>query len=245
VFAAGVDDSQTKTHSQNKMLKILCLHGKQQNKSIFRTKLGRIPPKLKSVATLTIVDGLFDCEPTVAAAVVDSTSPDDDADHDGGQATSQSSVGKTWYHFTADGLVDSASLAQSVTFLEDMWAAEGGFDGILAFSMGGVVATLLASDEHRHRFPGLQFVVCIGVPDIPASVTAAPASVLSISPAIRSLHIAGETDRNVLLASSRALAERFHDPIVQTHPLGHCIPMKAEQVAWITSFVASFRPAQR
>lgn len=45
----------TKHHVKNEdysgeKLNILCLHGKSQNKEVFRTRLGRIPHKCKDVA---------------------------------------------------------------------------------------------------------------------------------------------------------------------------------------------------
>lgn len=212
------------------MKKILCLHGKQQNKQIFRTKLGRIPPKLKSLATLTIVDAPFDCEASPSSASFDADDASDSAPS--AQSPQPESIGKTWFVRGPSGAIDEESLQRSISHLESVWREEGPFDGLLGFSMGGTLAAVISSENYASRFPGLQFLVCIGAPDVPEVLDR-----LSLPATLRSLHIAGESDTSVPAASSLALSRRFSAAEVCLHPQGHCIPMKAENVAWITQFV--------
>src|SRR4051812_6775423 len=106
------------------MLKILCLHGKQQNKEILRTRLGRIPGKLKNIAIFTIID----------------------APHLDGFTTDNTQQVRTWFHRDeSTGDIDLQSLQDSLLFLQEINKIQGPFDGILGFSMGGTIAALIAS----------------------------------------------------------------------------------------------------
>ena len=44
------------SEKMNRIKKILCLHGSQQNAEIFRTRLGNIPRKAKELAKFVIVE---------------------------------------------------------------------------------------------------------------------------------------------------------------------------------------------
>ncbi len=85
------------------MLKILCLHGKQQNKTVFRTKLGRIPPKLKNCAVLTIVDAPLTCTPSA----IDTNLVDDSNVEESEDSERDDSAQRTWYHRNDADEVDS------------------------------------------------------------------------------------------------------------------------------------------
>lgn len=219
------------------MKRILCLHGKQQNKEIFRPKLGRIPPKLKQMATMTIIDGPFDCpdeDPRLnsdegnvaesAEAVAAGTSG----------AVSGGSMKKSWFDKSASGVIDPSTLQVSLDYIQQIWKTEGPFDGILGFSMGGTLAAILASQQHIDNYPGLKFLICIGAPNIPELL-----GDYVMGSEIRSLHIAGANDTMIPVDRSQALANRFTNPVFYVHPQGHCIPTKAENITWITDFVQS------
>lgn len=220
------------------MKKILCLHGKQQNKEIFRTKLGRIPPKLKSKATLTIIDGPFDCpdeDPRLNdAGNGESSNVTDGSIENSTAIPSSSSVKKSWFDKSAEGVIDPNTLQTSLDYIKEVWTKEGPFDGILGFSMGGTLAAILASESHISNYPGLKFLICIGAPNIPPTL-----GEFIISPEIRSLHMAGANDTMIPVDWSQSLANRFCNPVFYIHPQGHCIPMKAENIAWVTEFVQS------
>ena len=215
-------------------LRILCLHGKQQNKEVFRTKLGRIPHKLRNIAELTIVD---------APHVLDTESTSD-------------LIARTWFYRDSDNNVDVNSLLNSMEYLRKTWNELGPFDGVLGFSMGGTVASFLAghlcrsSDKDNHSaveaFPGLRFVICAGAvdihPQLESSIEALQLPLLcpfKIPPEIASLHIAGSADTAVPIASSIALSDRYNQAMFIQHEQGHHIPMKAPILQVIVDFVSS------
>ncbi len=200
------------------MLKILCLHGKQQNKEIMRTRLGKIPHKLKSMAQLTIID----------APLMD------------GYLADNSQEVRTWFIRDDTGVIDVSSVEQSIRYIQNIWEESGPFDGILGFSMGGTVAAIMTMKSNIELFPGLKFGIFIGSPDIP-TVKLGYTENVNIPETIRSLHIAGNADAVVSIVSSKALVERFVDPVFIEHEQGHCIPMKAEMLGNIVNFVADMR----
>lgn len=235
--------------SQGRKLRILCLHGKMQNKDVFRKKLGRIPHKLRNLAELIIINAPY---------VLDQ-SLDTNADSD--EAVS----GRSWYLREFDGgPVITESLLESLDYIKDIWRRCGPFDGILGFSMGGTMAGLLASgwttnidrktpnNLHTHKelfdseyssLIGLRFVMCAGAVDIPSQLDSlyleTQGHQLQISPNIKSLHIAGKSDTSVPISSSLALAQRFNSPVIVQHEEGHHIPMKAPILSEIVKFVDS------
>lgn len=209
------------------MKRILCLHGKQQNKSTFRTKLGRLPSKLKNLATFTIIDAPFDCDMSF------SSTPD--PPETTAEAVHLESIGKTWYHRDENGEVNRKSLEHTLNYLQDIWRTDGPFDGIFGFSMGGTVAALMCSKQYIDHFSGVQFIICVGSPHVSPILDDC-----TISSDIISLHIAGDADIVVSKERSIMLANLFCNPVVHIHPLGHCVPMKAEYLTWFSAFVEGF-----
>jgi alpha/beta superfamily hydrolase len=225
-------------------LKILCLHGKTQNKEVFRTKLGRIPHKLRHVAELTIIDA-----PHILEA---DSSPE--------------STARTWfYRHPETNYVNVDSLLHTFRELQQTWKELGPFDGILGFSMGGTIASFMAgsvgdrdalccddrfavTDSNRadSLFPGLKFVVCAGAVDIHPQLESVIAELglplrhpFKIPAEVQSLHITGTADTSVPIQSSLALSQRFTDAQFIEHDQGHHIPSKAHVVGGIVEFVTS------
>ena len=192
------------------------MHGKQQNKEILRTRLGRIPPKMKSVTQFIIID----------------------APHLDGLASDGSQV-RTWFNRDDNGNIDSESIHASLEYLKTVWIESGPFDGILGFSMGGTLSAVMTSQLYHDTFPSLKFGIFIGSPDIPEKMLIALGhnGEVNMPENFKSLHIAGLTDNVVPIEWSRSLVKRFHNPVYIEHEQGHCIPMKAEMINQVVNFV--------
>lgn len=194
------------------MLKILCLHGSEQNSEIFRSRLGRLPHKSRHVVqSFRVVD----------------------APHSLPIREGDDVPLRTWYKRNSDGSLIRDTLECSVDMLEQLWVSDGPFDGMLGFSMGGSVAVYLATMPSR--FPGLKFVFVAGAPDkLQASIDD---SVPTIN--MPSLHVIGQRDNVVTVKHMTDLANRFcHDSCeIIMHEQGHCIPSKAvflnQYVSWL------------
>ena len=141
---------------------------------------------------------------------------------------------KTWFNRSTGGEVDMQSLEVTLTMLADLWNQNSiPFDGCLGFSQGGTLATLIACMPNR--FKNLKFCICVGAPDLNGFSD----TLDKIPLYVRSLHFAGKSDTVVSIESSSALASRYSSKNAKfiTHEQGHCIPMKAEVINEIKSFL--------
>ncbi|WP_432843830.1 hypothetical protein [Dactylosporangium sp. CA-092794] len=91
------------------------------------------------------------------------------------------------------------------------------FDGVFGFSQGAALAGLVADLAEYSDDPALRldFAVLVGG-------FAGPQPVRPVS--IRSAHVIGRNDLVVAPDDSRALADRFVDPLLLDHQGGHVIP---------------------
>ena len=139
---------------------------------------------------------------------------------------------RVWFLRDEERRIDAASLEQSLMLLETLWRQRE-YAGIIGFSQGGSLAAILASKPVL--FPGLSFVIVAGAPDIPD---------LRIPSSVRSMHLIGSRDEAVTSASSLALSQRFTDPVVIDHELGHVIPSRAEFLRMYVDFVERSLPKE-
>jgi predicted esterase len=202
---------------EDKMLKILCLHGRRQNKEILKTKLGNLTRKLKKYATLTIVD---------APHVVE-TDAGENAEAMGGIPS-----GRVWYRRHDDNTLDFNMLEESLEYLAKLWNENGGYDGIIGFSMGASLAGIISHRSSESVFSGLKFVVGAGGRDVPELLEGS-----QICPSIQSLHFAGKTDEIVSPEDSEMLSRRYSSAVFIEHERGHMWPTQAEYMNTIVEFV--------
>ncbi len=152
---------------------------------------------------------------------------------------------RTWFYRESSGAVNVQSLEESLVFLEREWITNGPFCGIIGFSMGGSMASIIAALPNR--FPQLSFVITAGSPVVDISVIAAanicnfpPELNAQIPSCVHSLHIAGKQDTAVSMLSSRQLASKFNLDISEflEHDQGHCFPSKADITDKCTEFIS-------
>ncbi|EGC34127.1 hypothetical protein DICPUDRAFT_98320 [Dictyostelium purpureum] len=103
---------------ESKKLKILCLHGFKQNSSLFKSKTAVLRKSIKDIAELVYVD---------APHIVDETK---------GSAS--------WWRASKDGK-EYRGWEQTLEYLRSVFEKQGPFDGVLGFSQGAVLASLLCS----------------------------------------------------------------------------------------------------
>lgn len=111
--------------------------------------------------------------------------------------------------------------------------SKGGYDAILGFSQGAILAaalcTRLLEKGQPPRFA--IFLSGFGKPK-PAGFTF-PESPMPIP----SLHMWGDADEHIPSWTSKVLAERFDNPQVHAHAGHHIVPQKAADVNIILSFI--------
>ena len=106
-------------------------------------------------------------------------------------------------------------------------AAQGPFDGVLAFSQGAVLAhTLLAEGSLACKWA----VLAAGFPSALAPAEAPPL-------ATPSLHLSSAEDATVAPELHEALARRFQGPELLRHPHGHALVQRAGDCNAVADFI--------
>jgi hypothetical protein len=140
-------------------------------------------------------------------------------------------------------------------------APGGGFEGLFGFSQGCRLVYIISHLYSRSNglfFPGLKYVIFSGgYGDVPlplnmAQVERAIFDKYSIAfsadiagamtervefISIPSLHVIGLRDKIVLPSQSRALAQRFRDPLIYEFDGGHYVPMKGKDLEVFIPFI--------
>jgi hypothetical protein len=126
---------------------------------------------------------------------------------------------KSWY--TRDPfnvIINKESLENSLQFIENEFKMNGNYDGILGFSMGGSIASILAMLPDR--YPEIKFIISIGARDISELLNTLNMTDEFVYKHIKSLHVMGKTDQSVPIESSIELMKRFYNPIILEHEKG-------------------------
>lgn len=165
-------------------------------------------------------------------------------------------VGRAWVlSQREDGPCEG--LAESVQYLWRVFAEQGPFDGVLGFSQGAMMAAFLCT--LRDGSVAMLSDGTLVARNRDAALPATPISfrfamffcgflpryrplreLFSHRMACPSLHVYGTADAWVRNEWSELLAAQFSDPIIVTHPGGHCIPTTAEKRRAFADFVRGF-----
>ncbi|KAI1309574.1 serine hydrolase FSH [Xylaria venustula] len=248
-----------------KELKILMLHGYTQSGPLFSAKTKALnkllikalsPAPLNLHPTLIFPSGPYRLRHSDIPGYVPPEDPsaqdgqDDDLDN---YAWFRKDEATDKYRGIEDGMRRVASAIKEA----------GGVDGVLGFSQGGCMASLVvAALEHPHRAPSTAIEessevfggktwleelraangdrpLKFGV--IYSGFHATPADLQWLfDPAIATptLHFLGGLDTVVEEKRSQALVERCKDPMVVTHPGGHYVPVARD---WVMPLVGWLR----
>ncbi|MCP9263604.1 hypothetical protein DINM_006994 [Dirofilaria immitis] len=116
-------------------LRILCLHGYQQNATIFREKSGSFRRPMKKYADFVFMNAPHEVESEPVSEIVD-------------DSVSAADCRGWWYvskRFYTRQVKDHEGFEESVQAVIDFARKEGPFDGILGFSQGATLAFLLSA----------------------------------------------------------------------------------------------------
>ncbi|KAK4769181.1 hypothetical protein SAY86_027331 [Trapa natans] len=241
-------------------LRILCLHGFRQNASSFKGRTASLAKKIKSIAELVYIDGPhelpFIYQPLVAHRLCDSesstvlrTPPREGCKKKLAWLVNPnccSESGKSEWS-VADKPFDPLQYQQqtggsdtSLALVKNIFSKDGPFDGILGFSQGAAMATIVCA--HQDMFKGeMNFrfaVLCSGyapkLEDISFGSIHCP-----------SLHIFGcdhGKDRQISNEASRHLTSYFEEgsSVIVQHDSGHIIPTGSPYIDQIKDFLQRF-----
>lgn len=167
--------------------------------------------------------------------------------------TGADTAARTWFHEPGTDLASTdpdrlAGLDASLLWLTQCWNASlssDPFHGILAFSQGAALAGMLPLvQENHYLFRNLHFLILVNgyVPDPPpdkgfGGVKREDHLKVDIVN-VPTLHICGAANKVVTPEESIELSKRFVNPVVYTHPHGHCLPTTKECFSLIGSFLS-------
>jgi hypothetical protein len=136
-------------------------------------------------------------------------------------------------YFTAQEYI---GLEATLDHLRRIWREHGPFDGVLGFSQGGVLASLLCT--RRDEFP-FDFVIIVSA--FPSSLPFERDAMTRIDPEFRSLHVWGEGDTLIVPSRSQQLSDLFPSLRRSTfaHPGGHVVPTSSAAKPVFREFLQS------
>jgi len=202
------------------------LHGNRQTGELF---LGRLAKLQKSVVKELQLEFVAPDAPFLFA------DGDEESHHDNDDSASRWQ--RTWWHRRGNNY---HGIEESITKIQQLWDADGGFVGILGFSQGSRMAHIIAilhTITNGDAFRGLKGIVHISGYDSPVPPNLKDHwseysnkfdEIVIIS--LPSLHVMGEADQLIPIYESKALSDLYKKPLIHVHPGGHHVPVKARDI---------------
>ncbi|XP_061180389.1 esterase OVCA2-like isoform X2 [Saccostrea echinata] len=208
-------------------LKILCIHGYRQNDQTFRERTGAFRKIIKKIS---------DPAPNLVP-------PLDRNDEDG--ATDNNDQRGWWFsspddQYTAQDYTDCCKgYKESLEIIEKAFREQGPFDGILAFSQGAAMASLICGLKEQDPEGPFQFDFVILVAGF-KSRQKQHESIYKKPITTPSLHVFGDSDKVIQKEMSEDLLQYFVNPSVLKHSGGHFIPVSSIQKKVYIEFLQPF-----
>ena len=217
--------------------KVLVLHGNRQTGELL---LGRLAKLQKAVAHLQFQ--LEFVAPDAPFLYADGDEDLEESHHDNDDSTYSSlRWQRTWWHRKGNTY---HGLEESITKIEQIWNADGGFVGVLGFSQGSQLAhiiSILHAVTNGDSFRGLRSVVHVSGYNSPM-----PPNLQTyikdhwseynnnfdenVIISLTSLHIMGATDQIVPIQDNKELSDLYNKPMIHIHQGGHHVPVKARDI---------------
>ena len=211
-------------------LKILCLHGYRQNEQIFREKTGAMRKLLKGKADFVFVS---------APHVIPETE---------NLRRSQEQCERGWWFSRPDDSYNaldetdtSNGYDESISFILQALEQHGPFDGMLGFSQGASLLSLLVHLQQTKPklFEHKSFKFAIFVSGFKSLITSHQ-DYYSMPLELPSFHIMGSGDHVIPPVASEVLAQQFPSAVVYRHSGGHYIPANPELRDKLRIFLSHF-----
>eukprot|EP00128_Syssomonas_multiformis_P002207 Colp12_sorted_trinity150504_noHs@28002 len=118
---------------------------------------------------------------------------------------------------------ENSRLEESFAHVEATLREKGPFDGVLGFSQGAALASMLAARHHLSGDTLFRFIVVVAgfIPDM------SPHFNSDIKIKTPSLHVYGTGDQVIVPSRSQTLAQFFENPVEVQHEGGHFVPANA------------------
>lgn len=202
--------------SDSKVYKVLCLHGYRQDAKAFKTKSGGFRKILKNHCDFEFIDA-----PHLIPQ--GEQNPNDDKD-----CLSWWFSGENPLYFSSKHVSNFVKgFDESIQRVNEAFETKGPFDGILGFSQGGSLLSLICLLKHFNEFKhDFKFAIHVSAfQSLTSSHVALYDRLGDQKMNIPSLHIVGETDQVVDHIRSEELATKYYEnPFIVRHSGGHTVP---------------------
>ncbi|CAF0742973.1 unnamed protein product [Brachionus calyciflorus] len=217
--------------------KILMIHGYRQTEKSFREKTGGLRKSLKNQA-----DFIFCEAPHIVLKREDEF----------GEDSNQENIDEKGWWFSSENKSYNAQLEtncdlgfeESLQYLDNVFQTQGPFDGILAFSQGACLGSVLCKisklnqTDEINKFKNIKFNFAILVAGFKSGQTQHD-FYYEQKIDFPTLHIIGETDKVIPKDMSEKLLNYFVEPKVFVHTGGHFVPVNADAKNSIINFLNS------
>lgn len=199
--------------------KILCLHGYAMNPDWLREWLQPIEEALSPRLEFVYPRAPIACPEAEIVAMMDmfqAMMPESRLGHDQNWC---------WYRATDDKPPRYVGLDETLADLHELSLRHGGFDGVLGWSQGAVVAAIMAAqqcNQHTYDFGMKWAVICGGF--LPGDKTIK--SWFDNEIGMQSLHVVGRKESEFLSKRATDLHSRFVNADWLETPVGHVLPLK-------------------
>lgn len=175
--------------SASRKQRILALHGFRQDGEVFRAKTGALRKALRGVADVHVME----------------------APHAGPSR-------RAWWSATSDGR-SYRGFDASMDAIKAEYEREGPFDGVLGFSQGGLLASILSAHPDA---PNFRYAIIFSA--FPARCDEFRHAEWYKDIPTPSFHVWGAEDDLVPPFASKLLMERYENPKSYVHNAGHVLP---------------------
>lgn len=208
-------------------MKVLCLHGYRQNNKIFRERSGGFRKLFKKYIDFTFVTA-----PHEIPEEVNLTRPEEERE----MGWWFSKPNKSYNAMDRTAL--STGYQESLQVVKEKFASEGPFDGVIGFSQGASLVSLLCI-LRSNPTEGIQFKFAILMAGFKSLVS--PHAVLYDTRIdCPSFHTIGATDGVIPTQASEDLLATFIDGVAYRHDGGHYVPSSPQLRTAILEFLTPF-----
>ncbi|XP_059168561.1 esterase OVCA2-like [Physella acuta] len=227
--------------TSTRKLKILCIHGYRQNAQAFKEKTGALRKLLKNHADLVYITAPHRVPPGNLGSAAWADQEDGNLQENIPKETEE----RGWWFSREDDYfksTDRSSISKgfdsSLELVTKTLEDDGQFDGILGFSQGACLVSMLCMMQQQEGKNWFKFAVLVAGFKSRSSNHDVYYSTRSHIP---SLHVYGETDKIISTEMSEELLQFFEEPVTLKHPGGHFVAATGNTKKSYTDFFTKMK----
>uniref|UniRef100_A0A6B2LGS5 Serine hydrolase domain-containing protein n=1 Tax=Arcella intermedia TaxID=1963864 RepID=A0A6B2LGS5_9EUKA len=211
-------------------MKLLALHGYRQSANLFEKRM-------QSAKVLCGKEDVGECYFLNGPYFLEGIKISNESNYAAGYGWCTISVldelaPKTWPNIS-----QYKGLQETIQLIKKEWETKGPFDGVLGFSQGGLMGSILCHLQESQQFPPFKFAIMIGA-YIPSASPWKELYQQQHKCSVPTLHIYGQNDPLIPPEWSKLHAQYFLNPVLWEHDGGHVIPKDKNKT--INNFLKQF-----